>query len=279
MAILDFAIRPKGSQPPLSQPFVLAGRLSFLTLTHTVCILVFYTHFFRAYGIPAFLVFLLIGMTLCVLEGLMGNRYGHNIVRLRRAGYTDGTILFYQEFNRAASQALAFILVNYIATDDHIYTLEYLTKKFGASELVKIAVNLAVTEVLFWAGHRLMHTHPWFIPLHVFHHCSIYPSFNTNLLFNPVDLAIEFAAPALSLLAMHYLAWNDGGVLLYTYIIFQLWYAYDHDEYMGLYHTEHHIKCDSLYVIYSNLKDSGKGNLLKHYMAEKGFLKDVTVVE
>jgi sterol desaturase/sphingolipid hydroxylase (fatty acid hydroxylase superfamily) len=117
-----------------------------------------------------------------------------------------------------------------------------------------------------------MHTHPAFVKLHIFHHCSVKPSFNSNLLFHPIDLAIEFAGPALSLLAMHMFVWKDEGVLLYTFIIFQLWYAFDHDEHLNLFHVEHHTKCDSLYVIYSNFKDSGKDNLLKHYMVEKGLL-------
>jgi sterol desaturase/sphingolipid hydroxylase (fatty acid hydroxylase superfamily) len=272
MALLDFSVRPQGAKPPLSQPFVLGDRISFLLLAHTMTILIFYLHFFRAYGLPAFALYIAIENCWCMLETMMSNRYGRCIENIRKAGYTDTTILFYQEFNRIASQALAFILVNFITTDEYIYTWDYLTKSFGLSQVAKIAVNLTVTEILFFAGHRLMHTHPAFIKLHVFHHCSVEPSFNTNLLFHPIDLAIEFAAPALSLLVLHFGIWHDEGVLLYTYVLFQLWYAYDHDENLSLYHTQHHKKCDSLYVIYSNIKDSGKDNILKQYMVEHGLI-------
>lgn len=273
MALLDFAIRD--TPPPLSQPFVLAGRISFLILTQTIVILVFYLDLFRRFGFPAFVAYILLQISLSILEAFMSNRYGDNIARLRRAGYSDGIILFYQEFNRVGSQYLAYILVNYIATDETIYTFDYLFHSFGIIGMFKLVVNLAVTEVLFWAGHRLMHTHDFFLKLHVFHHCSIYPSWNTNLLFHPIDLAIEFSAPALSLLAMHHFVWNlDQCILLYSYVVFQLWYAYNHDEHLGLYHADHHVKTDSLYVVYSKVKDSGKYNLLKHYMAEKGLLKE-----
>ena len=136
----------------------------------------------------------------------------------------------------------------------------------------KIAANLLLSELLFCFGHSLMHTVPFLLKLHIFHHCSVRASFNTNLLFHPVDLAIEFAGPAAGLLGMHFCLWQDQAVLLYTYLIFQLWYAYDHDETMKLYHTKHHATCDSVYVIYSNLRGNPKNNLLKSYMKEQGLL-------
>jgi hypothetical protein len=142
MAFLDYAVRPEGSPPPLQHPFVLFGnRISWLVVTETVVILAFYLYFFRSHHLLGFAVYIILQMALGRMEGLTSNRYGENILRLRRAGYSDGVILFYQEFNRVASQSLAYILVNYIATDPSIYTLAYLTQGFGVRELIKIGVR------------------------------------------------------------------------------------------------------------------------------------------
>lgn len=131
----------------------------------------------------------------------------------------------------------------------------------GGSLILKVAFNLLLAEVLFSTAHCIMHTNPTLMELHVLHHCSTFSSWNTNLLFHPIDLAL---GPALGLLGMHYLVWNkDELALLVTYLIFQLWYAYDHDEMLGLYHTVHHARCNSLYAIYCNVKGSPRCNLLQ----------------
>lgn len=110
--------------------------------------------------------------------------------------------------------------------------------------------------------------------LHVFHHCSTRPTFNTNLLFHPLDLAIEFTAPALSLFLMHWHVWRDDFVLLYSYILFQFWYAYDHDEHIRAYHVQHHADCDSLYAIYCNWRGVPAKNLLRNHMRREGLLTE-----
>lgn len=276
MSVFDFAIRPQGTKPPLSHLFLVGGRLSSLLLYNTMLVLTFYLHFFRAYGMAAFGVYIFLFQINTVLDGLVSNSFGQNIELLRKAGYSDVHILAFQEFNRVSSQLIAYFLVNYVVTDDKVYTLEHFLETFNPATVGKILVNLAITEFLFRCGHCLLHTHPTLMKLHVFHHCSVNPTWNTNLLFHPVDLAIEFSGPAASLLAMHYFAWNDQAVLLYTFIIFQLWYAYDHDEDLQLFHVKHHTYCDSLYVIYSSIREDPSKNILKQYMTEKGMLSKPT---
>lgn len=140
--------------------------------------------------------------------------------------------------------------------------------------VAKISINLALTEILICWGHSAMHTSPYLMKYHIFHHCCVHSTFNTNLLFHPVDLAIEFAGPAAALLGMHFVVWNkDQAVLLVTYIVFQLWYAYDHDEHLGLPHIKHHSACDSLYLIYTTVRRGNpKRNELRERMQREGLL-------
>jgi len=241
-------------------------------LIHTFLIVVFYTHYFRVNKLWGFVTFLVIDIFLCAMDGLVSNGFGHNIKTIRKAGYSDVTILFFMEFNRLASQLIAYFLVNYVATDDRVYTFQCLLGHLDVRTISKVAINLALSEVLFTFGHSLMHKNASLMKLHIFHHCCTQPTWNTNLLFHPLDLTIEFTAPALGLFAMHFFLWNDEAVLVYTYIIFQLWYAFDHDEDMQSYHTQHHIHCDSLYVIYCNLRGAPAKNLLKQYMNDQCLL-------
>jgi len=45
-------------------------------------------------------------------------------------------------------------------------------------------------DILFFCGHVMLHR--YFPALHLLHHCSIIPSYASNLMFHPFDLAIEF---------------------------------------------------------------------------------------
>ena len=128
--------------------------------------------------------------------------------------------------------------------------------------VMKVASNLALAEILFASTNpTLMKNFMSCITVRPFLHGI------QNLLFHPFDLSIEFTSPALSLLGMHFCVWQDQLALL---IIFQLWYAYDHDETMCLFYVQHHNACDSLYAIYSKTRASTQKNLLKHHMKDKG---------
>jgi sterol desaturase/sphingolipid hydroxylase (fatty acid hydroxylase superfamily) len=274
MTILDVFVRPEGSKPPLAEPFVLFNRISFTLLLNTSVVLAFYLHLFRQYKLAAFAVYWIIGLGTSVLDGLVSNSFGKNIQRIRQAlGYSDVTILAIMEFNRFASQMLGYVVVNYVASDDEIYSFEYLSRHWNVKVAGAIATNFLLTEILFCLGHWPMHTVPYLMSLHVLHHCSVHSTWNTNLLFHPIDLAIEFAGPALGLLAMHRFVWQDQATLLCTYVLFQLIYAFEHDETMQLHHARyHHANCDSLYVIYSNFRANPAKNALRDHMQRRGML-------
>lgn len=266
MAVFDFAIRGDNEPPPLKQAFVLFGRVSSTLCFNTCMVFLFLLYLFRKWSfLVSFGLYTAIIHLVTIVDALVSNAFGRNIQNLRKAGFSDSLVLVIMELNFFASQLLGYMIVNYVVMDPNVYSWEVFWERLGWNLIGKIIVNLSMAELLFTAGHCIMHTNPTLLKLHIMHHCSTFSSWNTNLLFHPLDLVIEFSSPALGLLAMHYLVWNrDELALLATYIPFLLWYAYDHDEILQLYHVQHHSACDSLYAIYSKVRGAPKHNLLKH---------------
>lgn len=278
-SILNCFVRLDGANPPVSQLFVWFGRISSFQVLNTSILLAFYLYFFHEYGTPGFLIFLLIGNAMSVLDGLVSNGFGRNVERLRKAGYSDSTILFFMEYNQISSQILMYTVLTKMVPRE-CYSWQYLVQHFHWDTALKIAINFLQSELLFWLGHQLLHTHSAWMHLHVFHHCCVDSTWNTNLLFHPIDLAIEFTGPALGILALHRYGWNQDPLVLWiSFLGFQLWYAYEHDEHLQFPHAQHHAECNSIYVIYSKLRNPPRHNHLKRYMQEHGFLSAFSSVE
>lgn len=272
--ILQCFVRPSQAKPPVPQFWL--GPISLTLVWDTAIIVV--SHLYAFPHLPfmvSFFSYILIAIGTLVLDALVSNSFGRNVENLRHAGFSDSITVTFMLSNLITSQLIGYVLMVFVVNDANVFTWKYLmdrmteTPSSTAYILTAVGVNLAITEVLFAAAHRLLHEHPAFYPFHVFHHCSVYSSWNTNTLFHPVDLALEFGGPAISLLLMHFQVWNeDPLILVITYIAFQLWYAYDHAEGLNLYHVYHHRTCNHLYAIYSPFK-STKGalkNKLQHHM-------------
>jgi len=266
MTFFDFAVRPEDRKPPLSQVFVLFGRISSTLAFNSLLFLTFHLYFFREYGVLAFIVYCFLLDITFIIDGLVSNSLGRNIENLRKAGYSDVTIFAYTQIALLGSQVIGFSIVNYICTDTDIYTLEHFFRNFGLDVIGKITINLTIFEVFFAMEHSLIHTQPKLAELHVFHHCANHSSWAANVLFHPIDIVIEFAGPAVVLLGLHFLLWKDQFTLLITYLIFLHWYTFDHDDTLQLYHYTHHTDCDSVYVPYSNVRGDPKKNLLRDKM-------------
>lgn len=281
MAYFDFCIRPEDAPPQWTMPVLPLGKNSALSpflVLQSLQILAFHLFFFRLptpFNYVAFLVYTVIIFNFLTLptDAKTSNSLGRNIVNLRRAGYSDHALLGIMNFNLVSSQWMGFIVVNWICTDPKIYTLEYYAERMGSTSHMAafslgIVANLALAEVLFIVGHSFLHTNATLSPLHLLHHYNTHPSWCTNLLFHPLDLAIEFGLPAVGLFAVHFGVFHDQAILLITYLIFQLWYAYDHDECLNFYHCQHHRDCDSLYAIYIKLKGNPRRNVLRNKLMQ-----------
>ena len=281
--ILEVFVRSPQTPPPINQPFCIGGRLTATVLLEISVILVYYLHFFRAYRfVVSFGSFMLVNQITFALDGLVSNSFGSNIQNLRRAGYSDVAVLLFMEFNLFLSQLIGYGIIVFIVTDPAVYTTKNLWFRLadpvGAPRLAfSVAINLALSEVLFTFSHSQLHKVPVLVSYYVFHHCSTKSSWNTNVLFHPVDLVLEFAGPAAGLLVLHYTLWRqDQFVLLATYLVFQIWYALDHDEELQLWHIQHHSECNSLYSIYTPWKQAPSSNLLRRHMRERGLLQNLT---
>jgi len=269
--MLDFCIHPEQA-PWRGWVFpVLHNRISSLLVLNTILV-VFGIGHFPAQGLVRALPLnvLIHGVLLPYLDSQTSKALGENIRDLRSRGYSDPWILLYFYCNLAQSTVITYIFSSLIpAVNLYDNMLEFAYHALNPGVWAQICLTLAVSEVMFCLGHWLLHTQKWMMPLHVFHHSCFHASWSTNLLFHPLDLACEFAGPALSVLAMHFLLWKNDFTLVLTWTVFQLWYAYDHDESLRLPHCKHHEQLNSLYVIYSSFKGNPAGNKLRDHMLTK----------
>ena len=194
MAIFDFAIRSDHEPPPYKHLFVLGGRLSSHIVVLSAVIVFFHVYCFREWNFAwGFLFYILLLQFIGVYgDGVLSNSFGKNIQNLRRVGYTDGTIFLFMEFNLIVSQFMGYLIMTVLVDDPNVCTWSYLREQASWSLLGKIAVNLVVAELMFGLGHGFLHTNETMMKFHIIHHCANFPSWTTNTIFHPVDIAIEF---------------------------------------------------------------------------------------
>mmetsp|Transcript_24812 Transcript_24812/g.58173 ORF Transcript_24812/g.58173 Transcript_24812/m.58173 type:complete len:248 (+) Transcript_24812:96-839(+) len=103
-----------------------------------------------------------------------------------------------------------------------------------------VAVYLLATEVSFTAGHAWLHHTKRGREIHNMHHLCRPASISANLLFHPVDMAVEFGGPFASLILLHLYVFRDPFTFKAAMTAVNLWYTADHDENLGLSHALHH---------------------------------------
>ena len=114
--------------------------------------------------------------------------------------------------------------------------------------IFNVLLILCVSEVYFSISHKILHR---YLPkLHVMHHYCDYCSFTSNLLFHPLDLAIEFGVPLLIIGVIGGVVLQDTPTMVVGYAVVMTWYVLDHDQYLQLGHWRHHKYCSGHYSIY-----------------------------
>jgi hypothetical protein len=286
--MLQLFVRQSDVAPPLSNPTFFYNRISAQLLWASFWICYSHVYSFHHYSfLWSFGLHMMISNFNSAIDGCVSNNWGYNIVNLRKAGFDDRTIAFYFQFNLFSSQLLGYLVMTQLVADPAIFTAQHIWTTWMNTEavyligsFVAIVVNMAFGEATFYAAHKVLHESTLLVPFHVFHHCCTHSSWTTNLLFHPIDLALEFGGPVFSCVALHYGLWMPilGSVLArtvlwITYLIIQLWYAYDHDQCLKLWHVQHHTHCDRLYAIYTPfLKGRASDNLLKMQLQKSGLL-------
>lgn len=114
--------------------------------------------------------------------------------------------------------------------------------------IINIAIALVITEIYFTQTHKWLHRYKpeW----HRQHHCCIYPSMTTNLVFDELDLFLEFTLPILIVFLTHSFILKDSFAGMLGVCLIQGWYIIAHDEYLRLHHWHHHRYINSKYNIY-----------------------------
>jgi len=162
-----------------------------------------------------------------------------NFRTLSRHGYPARRVWLTAALNLAATNALV-AAAHRLAPPA---TWEPLT----AATLLRVLLSLAATEVLFTASHALLHRTHWGARVHLMHHCCRNASWHVNLVFHPLDMALEFSGPVLAVLCLN---WHHPRALAYAVTVVHLWYALDHSALLRLPHTRHHARVDAVFSIY-----------------------------
>ena len=122
-------------------------------------------------------------------------------------------------------------------------TLDYSTAIYL---LCTLGLYFLISEVTFTAGHMLLHRTEIGRRIHKIHHLCVRPTWSSNLLFHPLDLAVEFFGPFCFMPLMHVYVIGDPFVFRMAIIFLYMWYAASHSENLGLSHYNHHSSTGSL---------------------------------
>lgn len=195
----------------------------------------------KLHGLDGWIKITALGYLSTVIDYLCFPYLQENLHLLKKHGYSAPLVWSTMLFNLVVTNALVGSIYYYTSVEEVSWYVP-----------LKIFINLWITEFLFTFAHMCLHHTVWGARIHLMHHCCKQPSWSTNLIFHPLDLAIEFSGPALSILLMHHYVWNDDATLMLSTVIMHLWYALDHSATLRLPHAKHHAHIDSLYSIYIN---------------------------
>lgn len=187
---------------------------------------------------------LLFGVGSVGLDYVVSPTMGRNLAKLEDHGYNNCTMVLLMLANLVASNILVVTMIIGFGCFDAKW------RDVGWTTVAAVVSNLLLSELTFTAGHWALHQTARGGHWHTLHHACRPCSWSTNLLFHPVDLAVEFSGPFLALACSHCLLFNDVAALLVSVHLLHLWYALDHSENFRLSHYRHHLYVDSTYTIY-----------------------------
>lgn len=150
-----------------------------------------------------------------------------------------------QVFRSAHIKGLIRGLINYPIFR---YFLSDVVVYYDGYLVLKVVFALFLTEIYFTLIHKYMHNyHP---EMHKKHHCCIYPSLTSNLVFDDLDLFLEFNVPMLVVFLTCKFILEDSFAGMIAVSLIQSIYVVSHDEYLRHHHWYHHKYIDSKYNAY-----------------------------
>eukprot|EP01084_Bolivina_argentea_P090975 163831_1 len=188
---------------------------------------------------------LLGGLVFHCIDFLISDSPWKNLQTAQKSGYSIGTIIFYTLLNIISYQ-FVWILFGQIILNE-VKIVYY----FDIWLLLKITITLITGDIYFYWAHKWLHQSEFGAQLHLLHHTCLHTSMSTALIFNPIDLLLEFTGPNAMLLIMYWI-FNDPCFLVVTGTIMLVWYGMSHDECLEpiSHHYKHHTDCNGDYPIY-----------------------------
>lgn len=138
-----------------------------------------------------------------VLDFMRSSTAGENVRRVA-AAYSVPPLAVYclMACNMISANVLVVGLLRYFDAIDVALpsTLDFST---AVRLICTLGLCFFISEVTFTAGHVLLHRTTLGRKIHKIHHLCSRPSYSTNLLFHPLDLAVEFGGPFCFMPLMH----------------------------------------------------------------------------
>lgn len=188
------------------------------------------------------------------LDWLISPTTQGNLDRLAAHGYPTPAMLALMLFNMIGTNALVVCIEILFGCFDSPWRLD-------AMLLLAVGWNQALSDLTITAGHWLLHTSRRLAPFHVIHHLCSPALWTSNLLFHPIDMAVEFSGPFASLAASHVLIWRDPLALLFSVAALHVWYALDQSENMKVPQSRHHKYVEAIYTVYAEVHFPACGRL------------------
>eukprot|EP00040_Diaphanoeca_grandis_P001216 m.17781 g.17781 ORF g.17781 m.17781 type:complete len:280 (-) comp11673_c0_seq1:123-962(-) len=190
---------------------------------------------------------LFVGWVSIIADWFVSNTMKDNLADLKLFGYEPHWMWLLMFVNLVGSNCLVCVICNGFGCFE-------VEPRFDLHVIGGLVLNFVMAECTFTGAHFWLHRSKVAAEYHCLHHCCKPCSWSTNVLFHPVDLAIEFSGPFIGLVAMHLFVLQDAFVLLLSVHLLHLWYALDHSELLQLFHYQHHVSVDSVYSIYVKLR-------------------------
>eukprot|EP00037_Helgoeca_nana_P017793 m.169131 g.169131 ORF g.169131 m.169131 type:complete len:321 (+) comp24153_c1_seq5:368-1330(+) len=201
------------------------------------------------YGFSTGVVFVLCtAEVMLALDLLITDAPALNLVYLKRNGFSFWYVAFLQRF-----VMILAAVGPAVAASDHLVGV---VPRLDLGVVIGVIGTLALADVAFYPCHKALHRVPFLAAQHVAHHCAKAPCFHCALTFQPLDLMIEFTFPNLVIQFIAIYVMRDPWMLAATSLISIPWYGLDHDHWLGLPHTKHHLKINDHYWAYFPLQES-----------------------
>lgn len=245
----------KTSSPKLKN---LGTPLGYLFTLYSIIVFFFAIILVWAYGIYGFMFSYVTRALAFWIDEKTSNATELNKKVLEKNGYNAEEIFKWGKIKGLLRGLFHFPFFRYFTSDVEVY--------FSYKLVFNIFLGLLLTEIYFTIAHRWMHRYR--PETHKLHHCCLYPSLTSNLVFDELDLWLELTVPMYLVFIVLCKVIKDSFAGMLAVCIINSWYTISHDEYFKNHHYYHHKYINSKYNAYVETgefddKDKVKGLVIR----------------